>query len=44
MMDMKRIWIVKQGAIHKLVLDRMGEEREGKYTFRDEWSNHCHWR
>ncbi|KAM9605968.1 LOW QUALITY PROTEIN: immunoglobulin superfamily member 22 [Morphnus guianensis] len=31
--DMKRIWIVKQGAIHKLITDRMGEEREGR-TFR----------
>ncbi|KAM6255896.1 LOW QUALITY PROTEIN: immunoglobulin superfamily member 22 [Spheniscus humboldti] len=32
--DMKRICIVKQGAIHKLIIDRMGEEHEGRYTFR----------
>ncbi|KAM6068292.1 LOW QUALITY PROTEIN: immunoglobulin superfamily member 22 [Theristicus caerulescens] len=31
---MKKIWIVKQGAIHKLVTDRMGEEHEGRYMFR----------
>ncbi|KAM6133316.1 LOW QUALITY PROTEIN: immunoglobulin superfamily member 22 [Phoenicopterus ruber ruber] len=28
--DMKRIWVVKQGAIHKLIIDRMGEECEGR--------------
>ncbi|KAM7108616.1 LOW QUALITY PROTEIN: immunoglobulin superfamily member 22 [Ciconia maguari] len=33
-MHMKRIWIVKQGAIHKLIIDRMGEEREGRCTLR----------
>ncbi|KAM6204855.1 LOW QUALITY PROTEIN: immunoglobulin superfamily member 22 [Sarcoramphus papa] len=32
--DMKRIWIVKQGAIHKLIADRMGEEHEGRQMFR----------
>ncbi|KAM6392603.1 LOW QUALITY PROTEIN: immunoglobulin superfamily member 22 [Pluvialis apricaria] len=31
--DTERIWLVKQGAIHKLIADRMGEEREGR-TFR----------
>ncbi|CAM9493215.1 unnamed protein product [Bubo scandiacus] len=31
--DMKRIWIVKQGVICKLITDRMGEECEGRWTF-----------
>ncbi|KAJ7344394.1 hypothetical protein JRQ81_000344 [Phrynocephalus forsythii] len=29
-----RIQIIKQGAVHKLIIDNMGEEFEGKYTFR----------
>uniref|UniRef100_A0A670XXR4 Immunoglobulin superfamily member 22 n=1 Tax=Pseudonaja textilis TaxID=8673 RepID=A0A670XXR4_PSETE len=32
--DMRGIQIVKQGAVHKLIIDKMGEEYEGKYTFR----------
>ncbi|XP_063149067.1 immunoglobulin superfamily member 22 [Candoia aspera] len=32
--DMRGIQIVKQGAVHKLIIDKMGEEFEGKYTFR----------
>ncbi|KAG8125722.1 hypothetical protein E2320_020886 [Naja naja] len=32
--DMSGIQIVKQGAVHKLIIDKMGEEYEGKYTFR----------
>ncbi|XP_061466182.1 immunoglobulin superfamily member 22 isoform X2 [Rhineura floridana] len=32
--DMKGIQIVKQGAVHKLIIDKMGEDSEGKYTFR----------
>ncbi|XP_039206714.1 immunoglobulin superfamily member 22 [Crotalus tigris] len=32
--DMRGILIVKQGAVHKLIIDKMGEEYEGKYTFR----------
>ncbi|CAM4567004.1 unnamed protein product [Lepidochelys olivacea] len=32
--DMTGIQIVKQGAVHKLIIDKMGEEHEGKYTFR----------
>ncbi|KAF7245553.1 Immunoglobulin superfamily member 22 [Varanus komodoensis] len=32
--DMKGIQIVKQGAVHKLIIDKMGAEYEGKYTFR----------
>lgn len=32
--DMTGIQIVKQGAVHKLIIDKMGEAYEGKYTFR----------
>ncbi|XP_042302172.1 immunoglobulin superfamily member 22 isoform X1 [Sceloporus undulatus] len=32
--DMRGIQIIKQGAVHKLIIDKMGEEFEGKYTFR----------
>ncbi|KAL8169933.1 UNVERIFIED_CONTAM: Immunoglobulin superfamily member 22 [Gekko kuhli] len=32
--DMRGIQIVKQGAVHKLIIDKMGEQFEGKYTFR----------
>nr|XP_006133509.1 immunoglobulin superfamily member 22 isoform X2 [Pelodiscus sinensis]XP_006133510.1 immunoglobulin superfamily member 22 isoform X2 [Pelodiscus sinensis]XP_014434234.1 immunoglobulin superfamily member 22 isoform X2 [Pelodiscus sinensis] len=32
--DMTGIQIVKQGAVHKLIIDKMGEKHEGKYTFR----------
>ncbi|XP_053123582.1 immunoglobulin superfamily member 22 isoform X1 [Hemicordylus capensis] len=32
--DMRGIQIVKQGAVHKLIIDKMGEDFEGKYTFR----------
>ncbi|XP_025057898.1 immunoglobulin superfamily member 22 isoform X1 [Alligator sinensis] len=32
--DMRGIQIVKQGAVHKLIIDKMGEKFEGKYTFR----------
>ncbi|XP_060119212.1 immunoglobulin superfamily member 22 isoform X2 [Heteronotia binoei] len=32
--DMRGIQIVKQGAVHKLIVDKMGEQFEGKYTFR----------
>lgn len=31
---MRGIQIVKQGAVHKLIIDKMSEEYEGKYTFR----------
>ncbi|XP_051779360.1 immunoglobulin superfamily member 22-like isoform X2 [Erpetoichthys calabaricus] len=31
--DMKGIQIVKQGAVHKLIFDKVGDEHEGKYTF-----------
>ncbi|CAI5763292.1 immunoglobulin superfamily member 22 [Podarcis lilfordi] len=32
--DMRGIQIVKQGAVHKLIIDKLGEDTEGKYTFR----------
>ncbi|KAG2462986.1 IGS22 protein, partial [Polypterus senegalus] len=32
--DMKGVQIVKQGAVHKLIFDKVGDEHEGKYTFR----------
>nr|XP_060624176.1 immunoglobulin superfamily member 22 [Anolis sagrei ordinatus] len=32
--DMRGIQIIKQGAVHKIIIDKMGEEFEGKYTFR----------
>ncbi|XP_020666573.3 immunoglobulin superfamily member 22 [Pogona vitticeps] len=32
--DMRGIQIIKQGAVHKLIIDNMGEDSEGKYTFR----------
>ncbi|KAJ6665025.1 hypothetical protein lerEdw1_005256, partial [Lerista edwardsae] len=32
--DMTGIQIVKQGAVHKLIIDKMGEGYEGKYTFK----------
>ncbi|XP_062974483.1 immunoglobulin superfamily member 22 [Elgaria multicarinata webbii] len=32
--DMRGIQIIKQGAVHKLIIDKMGEQFEGKYTFR----------
>ncbi|XP_036390385.1 immunoglobulin superfamily member 22-like [Megalops cyprinoides] len=32
--DMSGIQVVKQGAVHKLIFSNVGEEHEGKYTFR----------
>uniref|UniRef100_A0A8D0C6T6 Immunoglobulin superfamily member 22 n=1 Tax=Salvator merianae TaxID=96440 RepID=A0A8D0C6T6_SALMN len=32
--DMTGIQIIKQGAVHKLIIDKMGDKFEGKYTFR----------
>ncbi|XP_067902151.1 immunoglobulin superfamily member 22-like [Heterodontus francisci] len=32
--DTKNIQIVKQGAVHKLIINKAGDESEGKYTFR----------
>lgn len=29
-MGLKRIWIVKQGTIHKLITDRLGEQQRGQ--------------
>lgn len=31
---MSGIQVVKQGAVHKLIFNKVGEEHEGKYTFR----------
>ncbi|XP_029438809.1 immunoglobulin superfamily member 22 isoform X2 [Rhinatrema bivittatum] len=31
--DTRGLQIVKQGAVHKLIIDRLGSEHEGKYTF-----------
>uniref|UniRef100_UPI00398E8544 immunoglobulin superfamily member 22-like n=1 Tax=Pristiophorus japonicus TaxID=55135 RepID=UPI00398E8544 len=32
--DMKDVQIVKQGAVHKLIINNVGDGSEGKYTFR----------
>ncbi|XP_029107754.1 immunoglobulin superfamily member 22-like [Scleropages formosus] len=32
--DMSGIQVVKQGAVHKLIFSRVGDDQEGKYTFR----------
>ncbi|KAI1903990.1 hypothetical protein AGOR_G00001080 [Albula goreensis] len=32
--DMSGIQVVKQGAVHKLIFNKVGAEHEGKYTFR----------
>ncbi|XP_066557228.1 immunoglobulin superfamily member 22-like [Amia ocellicauda] len=32
--DMSGIQVVKQGAVHKLIINKVGDQHEGKYTFR----------
>ncbi|XP_048829497.1 immunoglobulin superfamily member 22-like [Brienomyrus brachyistius] len=32
--DMSGIQVIKQGAVHKLIFNKVGEEHEGRYTFR----------
>lgn len=33
-MDFRGVQVVKQGAVHKLLFSSVGDEHEGKYTFR----------
>ncbi|KAL7858382.1 hypothetical protein AOLI_G00184840 [Acnodon oligacanthus] len=33
-MDLRGVQVIKQGAVHKLLFSSVGDEHEGKYTFR----------
>lgn len=34
MSELSGVQVVKQGAVHKLIFSGVGDEHEGKYTFR----------